>query len=59
MCLCFYLYMLYITWGRGLYIQYLYMSKKHIIGLNIGLKKRIFSQNDICLYVFMFLGMLH
>ena len=35
--ICFYVFMflcLYTTGGGGLYIRYLYMSKKHIIGLN-------------------------
>ena len=73
--ICFYVFMflcLYTTGGGGLYIRYLYMSKKHIIGLN-RVKKTYFyvkmtyvfmflcfreCSNDICFYVFMFLGML-
>ena len=52
MCLCFYVYMLYTTGGGGLYIRYLYMSKKHIIGLN-RVKKTYFYVKMT--YVFMFL----
>jgi hypothetical protein len=51
-CVYVFMYMLYTTGGGGLYIRYLYMSKKHIIGLN-RVKKTYFYVKMT--YVFMFL----
>ena len=59
MCLCFYVYMLYTTGGGGVVYTIPLYVKKTYNRVKLGLKNVFLCQNDICLYVFMFLGMLH
>ena len=57
MCLCFYVYAIYNRGGGVVYTIPLYVKKTYN-RVKLGLKNVFLCQNDICLYVFMFLGML-
>ena len=57
-CVYVFMSMLYTTGGGGLYIRYLYVKKTYN-RVTLGLKNVFLCQNDISIYVFMFLGMLH
>ena len=56
MYLC--LYAIYNRGGGVVYTIPLYVKKTYN-RVKLGLKNVFLCQNDICLYVFMFLGMLH